>query len=220
MKWRPVLGRWRPFACVSKISGTGAHHLEVSRDRPRSPVSERIGDSRRPRTVEKGHRVWADSPAAMRISGGGGRARRWIVIPCCRRGARGCRLRVSSPATAAHGQGHDRPRRVHQHDRRSGVRRDAATRTRGAAPAIAVPQPHLRRPHPKNAAVDEPAGGCAIDSRYCAGRVRADRQRRRPGRIDRGARQSVRPRACARRTARPATSSPTSRRRRHGKKMS
>ena len=45
-------------------------------------------------------------------------------------------------------------------------------------------------------------------------------QRRRAGRIDRGARQSVRPRAARDATARPATSSPTSRRRRHGKKMS
>ena len=31
--------------------------------------------------------------------------------------------------------------------------------------AVAVPQPRLRRAHPKNAAVDEPAGGCATDSR-------------------------------------------------------
>ena len=73
-------------------------------------------------------------------------------------------------------QGHDRARRVHQHDRRSGVRRHAATRTRGTAPAIAVPQPGVGRPHPKNAGVDEPAGGCAADSRHCAGRVRADRR--------------------------------------------
>ena len=82
----------------------------------------------------------------------------------------------------AHRQGHDRARRVHQHDRRSGVRRYAATRTRGAASAVAVPQPHLRRTHPKNAAVDEPAGGCTTDSRRCAGRVRSDGQRRGPAR--------------------------------------
>ena len=36
--------------------------------------------------------------------------------------------------------------------------------------------------------------GCAIDSRHCAGRLRPDGERRRPGRIDRGARQSIRPR--------------------------
>ena len=68
--------------------------------------------------------------------------------------------------------------------------------------------------------VDEPAGGRTIDSRHRAGRVRPDRQRRRPGRIDRGARQSIRPRPARDSTARPATSSPTSRRRRHAKKRS
>ena len=92
-------------------------------------------------------------------------------------------------------QGHDRARRVRQHDRRSSVRRDAPTRTRDSAPAVAVPQPGVGRPHPTNDAVDEPAGGCTADSRHCAGRVRPDRQRGGPGRIDRGAWQSVRPRA-------------------------
>ena len=37
-------------------------------------------------------------------------------------GACGYGLRVSSPTAAAHGQGHDRPRRFHQPDRRPGVR--------------------------------------------------------------------------------------------------
>ena len=66
-----------------------------------------------------------------------GRCRR-----ACRSRRRGCDLQPSS--READRQGHDRARRVHQHDRRSGVRRDAATRTRGTAPAIAVPQPDLR----------------------------------------------------------------------------
>ena len=39
----------------------------------------------------------------------------------------------------------DRPRRLHQHDWRSGVRRHAATRTGDSAPAVAVPQPDLGR---------------------------------------------------------------------------
>ena len=47
----------------------------------------------------------------------------------------------------------------------------------------------------KNAVVDEPAAGCAVDSRRCAGRLRPDRERRRPGWIDRVARKSVRPRS-------------------------
>ena len=140
---------------------------------------------------------------------------------CCRRaGTLGCRLRVSSPAAAAHGQGHDRPRRLHQHDRRSGVRRDAAARARGTARAIAVPQPGLRGSHPENAAVDEPAGGCAIELprwlRACASARRVPRCWRDRSRASAVSMSS----ACARRTARLATSSPTSRRRRHERKKS
>ena len=63
---------------------------------------------------------------------------------------RRCRGRdLQPPSCAAHRQGHDRARRVHQHDRRSGVRRHAAARARGTAPAVAVPQPDLRRAHPE-----------------------------------------------------------------------
>ena len=47
------------------------------------------------------------------------------------------------PSRDADRQGHDRARRVHQHDRRSGVRRHAAPGTRGTASAIAVPQPRV-----------------------------------------------------------------------------
>ena len=47
------------------------------------------------------------------------------------------------PSRGADRQGHDRAGRLHQHDRRSGVRRHAATGARGTAPAIAIPQPGL-----------------------------------------------------------------------------
>ncbi len=53
----------------------------------------------------------------------------------------------------------------------------------------------LRRTHPENAAVDEPAGGCTTDPRRGAGRVRSDGRRGGPAGIDCGAWQSVRPRA-------------------------
>ena len=107
---------------------------------------------------------------------------------------------------------------VHQHDRRPGVRRYAPTRTRGAASAVAVPEPRLRRTHPENAAIDEPAGGCTTDPRRCAGRVRSDGRRGGPGGIDCGAWQSVRPRAARHQLRDRATSSPTSRHRRRGRK--
>ena len=100
--------------------------------------------------------------------------------------------RFSWPATSllhnggAHRQGHDRARGVHQHDRRPGVRRYAPTRTRGAASAVAVPEPHLRRTHPTNAAIDEPACRCTTDPRRGAGRVRPDGRRGGPAGIDRG----------------------------------
>ena len=131
--------------------------------------------------------------------------------------SRGCDLQPPPPD--ADRQGHDCPCRVHQYDGRPGVRRYAPTRTRGAASAVAVPQPHLRRTHPKNAAIDEPAGGCTTDPRRCAGRVRSDGRARRSWR-DRLRRLAVSTSSgCARPTARPATSSPTSRHRRRGKKM-
>ena len=95
---------------------------------------------------------------------------------CRRRNRRGrCGLRLlSATGVGVDRQGHDRARRVHQHDRRSGVRRYAATRTGGAASAIAVSQPHLRGAHPTNAAIDESGGGRALDSRPGAGRLRSD----------------------------------------------
>ena len=116
----------------------------------------------------------------------------------CRRrggGSRRGRLRLRASGGDAHRHRHDRPGRVHQHDRRPGVRRHAATRTRGAASAVAVPEPRLRRTHPENAAIDEPAGGCTTDRRRCAGRVRSDGRCGGPAGIDCGAWQPVRPRA-------------------------
>ena len=105
---------------------------------------------------------------------------------------RGVFLFPARPET--HRQGHDRPCRFHESDGRPGVRRNTATGTGRAAGAVAVPQPRVRPTHPKNAAVDERAAGCAIDSGDRAGGVRPDRERGRPGRVDRDARQSVRPR--------------------------
>ena len=73
---------------------------------------------------------------------------------------RRCRGRdLQPPSCAAHRQGHDRARRVREHDRRSGVRRYAPTRTRGAASAVAVPQPRLGRTHRKNAGDDAAVAG-------------------------------------------------------------
>ena len=131
---------------------------------------------------------------------------RWPVVAAAaaagRPGCGGLRL-LSATGVGVDRQGHDRARRVHQHDRRSGVRRYAATRTGGAAAAVAVPQPHLRGAHPKNAAVDEPAGGRAIDSRPGAGRVRAGRAAP-PSWKDRSRRSAVSTSsACARSTAPP-----------------
>ena len=53
----------------------------------------------------------------------------------------------------------------------------------------------LRRSHPQNAAIDEPAGRCTTDPRRCAGRVRSDGRCGGPAGFDCGAWQSVRPRA-------------------------
>ena len=161
----------------------------MPRARPRTPLSARLRAADRSAAPEKR-----------------ARARRWCSIPLSAHGARcGSRsaLQPLWPALVAgwiysrrprgaDRQGHDRARRFHQHDRRSGVRRHAATRTRGAAAAIAIPQPGIGRPDATNAGADGPATGCASDARYRAGRLRADRERRGGGRIDRQPRQSVR----------------------------
>ena len=60
--------------------------------------------------------------------------------------------RRAAPLTPA--EGHDSSRGIRQHHRRRGVRRHDAARTRGTAPAIAIPQPYFRRTYPKNAAID------------------------------------------------------------------
>ena len=94
-----------------------------------------------------------------------------------RRGDSGvvCRGRIlrSSPCPETHRQGHDRARRFHQYDRRSGVRRDAATGTRGPTPAVAVPQPHLGGAYPEGADADATAARRATDVQAGSGCVRA-----------------------------------------------
>jgi hypothetical protein len=74
--------------------------------------------------------------------------------------------------------------------------------------------------HPKNAAIDEPAGGCTTDPRRSEGRVRPDRPARRSWRIDCG-RLVVSTSLAARHQLRDrATSSPTSRHRQRGRRCS
>ena len=185
----------------------------------RSAISMRP-DSRRSRAPEarseSGNRR-APDVAPLRWS-----QRRWQLRCVSGRRGRDCRAgrRVYSRLRAAtHRQGHDRSGRLHEHDRRPGVRRDAATGTRGAAAAVAVPQPHFRRTHPQNAGLDEPAGGCAIDPRHCAGVcVRTASAAVLEGSIASLGSQYVLGLRATNCTT--ATSSPTSRRRRGGKKMS
>jgi serine/threonine protein kinase len=68
-------------------------------------------------------------------------------------------LVVLAPHCAAHRQGNRGPRRLRQHNRRSGVRWHAATRVGDSAPAVNVPQPGLGHAHPAAVAVDGAAGG-------------------------------------------------------------
>ena len=115
------------------VTKAGTDRQPVPRRRPRSKVALRCGVA----------------------AGTGGRSRR----PDARRPSPSLPRRFwhcpapphfsSSPCPETHRQGHHRARRFHQYNRRSGVRRHAATRTGGAAPAVAVSQPHLRGAHPE-----------------------------------------------------------------------
>ena len=139
---RPAPGR---PAARRGVAGAGAHHLEVPRDRARTSISARRRAAHRSRTSEKRARRDGGAAAGARASP--------RAVALDRRGRsrrhRRCRGRdLQPPSCAAHRQGHDRARRVHQHDRRPGVRRYAPTRTRDSAPAVAVPQPCVGRPHP------------------------------------------------------------------------
>ena len=101
----------------------------------------------------------------------------------CSGAARSSVTPTSPDDAGAHRQGHDRSRRFRQQDWRCGVRRDTAPGPGGAARTIAFSQPRLRRAHPADTAPDGPAGGCASDSGARPGDLRANRERRRPGRI-------------------------------------
>ena len=129
----------------------------------------------------------------LRCAGRMRRAASWL--PACRRGSRSSRaLRLlSATGGDAHRQGHDRPRRVHQHDRRSGVRRHAAPGTGGAAPAVAVPEPRVGRSHRQNAAADAATAECHAHVGDRAGRLPSHPERRGARWIDCRSRQSVRP---------------------------
>ena len=84
---------------------------------------------------------------------------------------------VVSPFLAGRGggtidrTGHDRARRLHEHDRRAGVRRRAESRPRRRAGAVPVHQGISRRSGAGRAAPDEPA------DRSAAGSIRRPRSR-------------------------------------------
>ena len=67
--------------------------------------------------------------------------------------------------------GHDRARRLHEHDRRAGVRRRAESRARRRAGAVAVHQGISRRSGAGRAAPDEPADRSAAVTRSVAREV-------------------------------------------------
>ena len=161
-------------------------------DRSRSPISAhgRVADrSRAPET-----RVGLGGDRRPSVIREGANA----LEPRRRGSDRDCtryrRLHLLSATAEAHRQGHDRPGGFHQFDGRFGVRRDAATRSRNPAPAIAIPQPGLGGAYPERADADATAAGCTTDVPAGSRGVRPDRERRRARWIDREPRQSVRPR--------------------------
>ena len=114
------------------------------------------GHSRRPAAPEARHGLApGDRPVAEPATARGNSKRRMLVVAAtaiAAAGAPGRRLPLSSPHARTHGQGHDCPRRFQQQHRRPGVRRHASPGTGRPARAIAISQPHLRGPHPADAA--------------------------------------------------------------------
>ena len=165
------------------VAGIGAHRLEVPGDGSRTSLSTRRRPAHRSRTSRRAGPAqrWQQQPVLAR------RRVRWlsigaaaVVVTAAVAGA--IYSRRPAPLT-------DKDTivlaRLRQQDGRPGVRRHAPTRTRGAASAVAVPQPHLRRTHRKNAGDDAAVAGDEADSRDCSGCVRPNDKRRGARWIDR-----------------------------------
>ena len=124
--------------------------LEKDRDLRYQHASEIRADLQRlKRDTDSARLTGAQPAAATRI------AKRWkVIVPAAAAvlAFLGRRLLLLSPHAETHRQGHDCPRRFHEHDRRPRVRRDASPGAGGAARTVAVPQPRLRRAHPADAA--------------------------------------------------------------------
>ena len=202
------------------VAGAGAHHLEVPGDGSRASLSARRRPAHRSRTPE----TWIGLGARRRRERRSASARaRWLVDRRGRRRRhRRCRGRTSSSRRPAPLTDKDTIV-LAEFTNTTGdpvfddtLRQGLAVQLQQSPFLSLISDERIRRTLPL---MNQPADA-RLTPDVAQGRVRPDGQRRRPGRIDRGARQSVRPRAAREPTARPATSSPTSRHRRRGKKMS
>ena len=106
------------------------HHQQVPGERSQPALPARFGDSHRPPASEAGQRFGAAEGKRATQSPSGHRQILEGDRSCGRdfAGLLRCRLLLFSPPAKTYGQGHDRPRRFHKYDRRSGFRRHVAAR--------------------------------------------------------------------------------------------
>ena len=132
------------FGCVLYEMLTGAR--AGSPQRRRIPLAK-AGKNRKPVSGRR-----PGTPVAIRCrvgaGTGGGQARRGAATRMAAGAAAilalfAAAILLPSPAAETHREGHDRPGRFREQDRRSGVRRNASPGVGGATGTVAVPQPRL-----------------------------------------------------------------------------
>ena len=183
--------RRRPAARAGDHAGACAAIRAIARPRRR-----RWRRSLQAELARRSRRAARAAVAGGSRRGGGRRDR----SPCCRR------CFCPRGARAADRPGHDRPGRLHEHDRRAGVRRHAQGGAGGRPRAVAVPEGVSGRSRARDAAAD---AARARRARHASARARDRAARAAEGagrRIDRQPGQPLRARARGGQRARPATS--------------
>ena len=154
----------RPLQTARAASQRAAEAVDArARRRSRARTRDPAARSRRIRAIVRRRRrrwppAWRAEPLPARHARRRLGLRRWprrrvtalaiVAGACC------ASLLVRARLARPHRAGHHRPRRLHEHDRRAGLRRRAQGGARRRAGAVAVPAGVSRRPRARDAAAD------------------------------------------------------------------